>query len=426
MNKAELSAKWSKYCDTNQLVDNMMDLLSTYYHRNSEHGVCKLLDEFFTNKEPVIKLLAASNHYIGDLRISTKRGFDRQISSSSIRNFFFTHRNEFVSKEPMRTEDENGKKLVDYLHTGRKTLSLSEVVEGVALKEVSENLSKFHHDGVLYSSYVYNESLRKYMNLFNNASWPTLTNDFQTEDKNAPKLKAGTKTSRAFNAVCHYYGFDKEETYNKTFAQYADLVSALKRNMDFVISVNPLDYLTMSFGVSWNSCHNISGGGFQGGCMSYMLDSTSIITYVVNDIKEDEKIHNIPKYYRQMIHYSNGMFMQNRLYPQENDGATNLYEKFRGFVMEEFNEILDIDEEWTVRHGAEECRRRTESTGVHYKDYLHNNRCNVFYPRSKENEIRPTNGVYMVMTIGHGGICPFCGGQYTESSRLSHMSCSHE
>ena len=83
MNKAYLKQKWSKYCDTDKLVDDMMETLTKYRHRNSEHGVCVVLDTYFTNKEPLINMFMNSNHYVGDMRIVAKKGigfdgFDRR------------------------------------------------------------------------------------------------------------------------------------------------------------------------------------------------------------------------------------------------------------------------------------------------------------------------------------------------------------
>lgn len=420
MNKAELSAKWGKYCDTNTLVDDVMELLTTYRHRNTVHGVCTLLDKFFTNKESLIKLFASSNHYIGNLRIKTTQSFDRQINRSEISRFFTTHRGEFMVQKPLMRVDDKGCAQMDYMKADTKFVDLSSLVDNAALKEMVENLRKFTDNGITMESYNFNNQVQQYWYFFQEQCCSNIRQDLAPRyDSKAPSFKAGMKTSRAFNAYCHYYGLDKKETYNKSFAQYADLVSALKRNMDYVISLNPLDYLTMSNGVSWHSCHRLNGGGWKGGCLSYMLDKTSIITYVVEDIKSNAKIHLIPKYYRQMIHYDDGMFMQNRLYPQENDGAVDLYDKFRGFLKEEFNEILNNDGEWDVEGGSTACVDHARSTGAHYVDYTHNNRCNIFYPHAKATDMRSK-----ILRIGHEGICTYCGCKFTDCGMIAHSTCT--
>ena len=255
---------------------------------------------------------------------------------------------------------------------------------------------------------------------------------FFSDVKEVPVLKAGTKTSRAFNKVCHIYGVDKlnpqtvqvttedgqtvEKTvypYDKLFAAYADVVSELERNMYFIISLNPLDYLTMSMGVNWHSCHSIAHGGWKGGCLSYMLDTTSIITYVLTDL--EDSLHEVPKVYRQMFHYDNGLFMQNRLYPQGNDGAVNLYDKFRNIVIEEFHDLLNDGEEWEVEIGPDKCKAHTYSTGVHYVDYNSRGDCSIFYAKKNSDKIRNH-----IMTVGHDGICTRCGVRHSNSSYLYH------
>ena len=150
-----------------------------------------------------------------------------------------------------------------------------------------------------------------------------------------------------------------------------------------------------------------------------MLDNTSLITFVVEDINSNAKTHLIPKNYRQMIHYQDGMFMQNRLYPQENDGAIDLQEKFRGLVTDEFAEILGIEENWDVESGGSACSKHVSSYGVHYRDYLSGNRTHIFYPHSKASEMSRK-----IMTIGHDGVCTHCGNRFTESHRLAHPDCS--
>ena len=145
-----------------------------------------------------------------------------------------------------------------------------------------------------------------------------------------------------------------------------------------------------------------------------MLDPSSIITFVINNL--DEPIHTSPKYYRQMFHYKNGLFIQNRLYPQGNDGATNLYDKFRGFMIEEFTDILGVEGKWDAQSGAKICVNHiVDDKGVHYRDYKYNNSCSIFYPHAIEDE-----ALNQKVTIGADGICVNCGAVYSTGGRLNH------
>lgn len=433
MNKQELSAKWSKYCNTDKLADDMMELLRSYGHRNTEHGVCTVLDVYFTNKASLIEMFATSKNYIGDMRIAVEREFVRDCDGRAIRSFFSTIHAKLPLTEMLSTIDKEGKTIFDHLSTGKKIFDIDALPDANQQKEKLKEMNMWDYD-----TFTTIESHRKYddfldhMNFFQSLYSPVLPRDYlHNQTRNAPELKKGTKTSRAFNKVCVHYGVDKlhpevtmvngvEKTvypYNKVFAEYADLVNVQTRKMHFIISLNPLDYLTMSHGINWQSCHNIRGGGCKGGTISYMLDSVSIITFVVENL--EGSIHKIPKVYRQMYHYEKNLFIQNRLYPQGNDGAVNLYDKFREHVIEEFDSLLGAGGEWKHKVGPDECVAHAKNAkgSQHYPDHTYNSNACIFYPANNEPSI-----ANHVMTIGHMGICVNCGKEYDEHGRLNHYS----
>ena len=429
MNKADLKQKWSKYCDTDKLVDDMMALLSKNRAVCKEHGVCVTLDTYFTNNEHLIKLISGSKNYIGDMRIAVQKEFDRQMSGQDIYRFISNFEGVFSYHVLLKRKDEYDKGIDDYLKANKSSFTISDLPSEEDQNEKLDKMRKFDYVRcVLTDSLKKSNEYSQYIGAFRNYTMSSMVRDIQYG--NGPELKKGTKTSRAFNHVCTHYGVDKmfpEEVttvrdgqkvtrtvypYDKLFAQFADLVSDLKRKMYFVISLNPLDYLTMSVGVNWRSCHHIEDGQWRGGCMSYMLDKTSMITYVVPSI--DGNIHEIPKVYRQMYHYKNNLFVQNRLYPQGNDGAIDLYEKFRNLVIEEFTPLLGVDEheQWCADLGT---GGYVNSLGVHYRDYGNNRRCGIFYPASRMDDARNQK-----ITIGHEGICVSCGDTYSDSYGFNH------
>lgn len=428
MNKSNLKAKWGKYTDTDKLVDDIMALLTTYRHRNSEHGVCVLLDQYFTNKKPLIELIAKSKNYAGDMRIIKNKEFARDNLNREVRSFCGNFGINVDSRNILLSyKDDEGKTISDYIKTGQSHISPSQLHDK-SIKTIKFDNLNFCDDGYTKTSNKKNNEFDKFINLFCYISDPTISSENETEFAavNAEiKLAQGMKTSRAFNRMCDAYGISKAPKYNKLFAQYADMVSGLTRSLDYVISVNPYDYLTMSFGNSWSSCHTIDkhnirrlptgySGQYCGGTLSYMLDETSIITYVIDkngNPKDGGKI------YRNMFHYNGTTLIQGRIYPQGNDGATNLYSKFREFMHAELNEILETeDEPWTTEKGNSSCNKHTISNGVHYRDYLYVRDCNTSYPSNVARHPK--------VKIGHAGICPYCGTIITAASALSHSTCS--
>lgn len=430
MNKHELNAKWSKYCNCEKLVDDAMALLNAYNHRTTEKGVCALLDKYFSNKKPLIEMFMTSKNYIGDMRIAVDKEFMRNINSNEVLRFFNGIADKMNTRDLLQFTDDEEKTMFNYLSTGKKTLEIDDLPGQKEQKEKSAKIAKFDFSTMATkTSATIRDDFIAHMQYFQNNPYSTLQRDFiLSKERNTPLLKRGTKTSRAFNAVCAHYGVDKlrPETktvngvekivypYDRVFAAYSDLVSNLTRKMKFIISLNPLDYLTMSNGVNWHSCHNIRSGSCMGGTLSYMLDKVSIVTFVVDKINGD--IHMIPKVYRQMYHYENNLFIQSRLYPQGNDGATNLYDRFRGFMMEEFNDLLGANGEWEHLDGVGNNFKEAQSS-MHYPDYRYNRNAFRFYPiNNKPSAIRH------VMTIGHQGICVNCGKPYYGNGRLVHYN----
>lgn len=431
MNKADLKQKWSKYCDTDQLVNDMMAMFKRYGHNCTEHGVCVALNTYFTNKAPLIDLISGSKNYLGNMRIAVQKEFDRQIGGNEVYAFINTFERTFHPNILLKSTDEDNKTFEHYFKTGKNSFSIDSLPSEEDYADRLSKMRKFDYNrNYLAKSWQDYNAYVEYMRQFRYQQRSTLMNDICY--CNGPELKKGTKTSRAFNHVCTHYGIDKmypEDVtvvrdgqattrtvypYDKMFAQFADLVSDLKRKLYFVISLNPLDYFTMSVGINWKSCHHIETGSWKGGCMSYMLDKTSMITYVISTLEGD--IHEAPKYYRQMYHYKNNLFVQNRLYPQGNDGATDLYEKFRGFVIEEFCPLLDVDEHWCAQQGTSGF---VYSEGVHYRDYGNNIKCGVFYPKSRADDAQNQK-----ITIGHEGICIKCGRTYSNTYNYSHDRCT--
>ena len=420
MNKANLKASWGAYCDTDKLVDDLMALFTKYNHRNSEHGVCKMLDTYFANKRDLIDMLQKSPHYIGDMRVCIDEKMERYANKGEISNFCGSFSSNIGAEKVMiKYKDEDGKTLGDYLKTGIEHVNAKDfmVKDSPKMKILKVNKTKknrFNTKGetvesrTTYSKFVSQMDIMRY----NCAS--TLNEEYakQINSYENVKLVSGMKTARAFNRICAHYGIDKCKDYNKLFAEYADMVSGLKRNIKFFISLNPMDYLLMSNGVNWKSCHNIQTGAWKGGCLSYMLDNTSIITFVHDHVPTDWEEGKI---YRCMFHYGNDLLVQSRIYPQGNDGNLDLYSVFRGFVQKEIAVMLDAENNWVERE--QKVKGNITSVGVHYKDYNLHNECSEYFLREKGDCSNHR------ITIGHKGICPYCGEEITSNGSISHSNC---
>ena len=431
MTKEQLREKWGTYTDTDKLVNDVCALLTEYSHRNTEHGVCVMLDKYFTNKEPLIQLLKEIDGFGSDLRLVVGKEFDRMTDRNTVYCKIALLRNNIHSKRFfLKTTDNNGKTFSDYFKTGISRFDVSKLsTYGFTknLYKISEAFRVFDDDGFTRESRDNEHKFNAATSIFDDITASVLSETKAKklcEKLDSKKFASGLKTARAFNRVCEMLGVTSYEEYNKWFAEYSNLVSGGTRDLDFVISLNPYDYLTMSFGKSWASCHTIDkrnrrgmansySGQYCGGTLSYMLDKSSIITYVIDKGGDPQTCGKI---YRNMFHYENKLLVQGRVYPQGNDGATDLYDKFRGYMQEALNKALKIENNtWAVIKEGD-CCAYTSSNGAHYRDYnMSSSSCNV---SRLDGDITSA-----YVHIGHNGICPYCGESFTSNSYLSHGSC---
>lgn len=428
MNKTTLANKWSKYANTNQMVDDIASLLTTYNHPNTEFGICAMLDTYFTNKEPLIQMFARSKHYAGNMRIILPKETLNRPDTSMINRFcstFFSNVN--AQDLIIKYRDENNKTRDDYFKTGRRTLNIAKLCDTDVVSTMhirKEKLAKFNSGGQTKESennykqsYALINSLSRYSNPYITEMQAARMNDITDNIK----VHTNAKTSRVFQKICETYGLTQAKDYQKLYAQYSDMVSCSTKQVDYVISLNPYDYLTMSFGVNWTSCHNIDkenrrnigrsyGGSYCGGTMSYMLDKTSIITFTIERGSNPQQTDKIT---REMFHYQDGTLVQSRIYPQGNDGCTDLYTEYLGWMQEEMINLLGLQN----NNWYEVKRRSFESHGVHYRDYGNSANINVVRPADLDlkSEIE--------IEIGHAGICPKCGRETTQSGFLVHTDC---
>ena len=233
---------------------------------------------------------------------------------------------------------------------------------------------------------------------------------------------AGEKTSRVTNRIFTYLGYNKHEEYNRRYAKYADALSPVTIKRHTVLSINPLDYLTMSFGNSWASCHTIDkknkrnmpnaySGAYSSGTISYMLDPSSMVFYTVDSAYNGTIYWDQPKINRQMFHWGEDKLVQSRLYPQDNDGDHSASKPYREIVQGIMSTIFDFPNLWTVSKGAEAASRYIDSDGTHYRDYCNFDTCTLSRIKDRENE----HWIY----VGHDPICIECGYEHHEQESIN-------
>lgn len=226
-----------------------------------------------------------------------------------------------------------GGKLKIIKELGEKDLCTPNMVENLRRDFMNENADEFN---VLIQIFLQSLQPQEIINNRLNKSIEILN----------VELKEGWKITKCFSFL---------ELDNKHLQRQQDLYSTflqtLKIKGRLVLSIDPLDFITMSVSRSgWSSCHHPNSCHGTGG-LAYMNDFSSFIAYVETtdpmisyivdeDTGQDYAIKMPNKIWRQVVTINPGhdYTVQMRQYPNESD-------IFRGEVSKILTEILEKEQE---------------------------------------------------------------------------------
>lgn len=237
------------------------------------------------------------------------------------------------------------------------------------------------------------------------------------------KLRTNMKASKAIGKICREEGWDKLDGYNQKYAALCDALNPLKIKRHTVISLNPIDFLLMSNGNSWESCHYINNAGdpgcYSSGTISYMLDNHSFVFYTVDASYNGNQIEREKKIQRQMFGYNDEVIAQLRLYPQSNDcGAEEVYNDIRAIVQKVISDCLGKPNMWIKsKNDVEEVIRRG-SGATCYPDWRCCNpgaeHCTISTHKERVNGKENRRIVF-----GAKPICIDCGHEHYDNENIS-------
>ena len=371
------------------LFNSMEDLLIEYDYRYTADALYHIIDEWECQKGDLIEAFKKHPNYIeGKFMIAFDTDFERSIDRSASRKF----NNWLQAYVMIQCKDSLPQEIKERKYENQC---------------LPQGIFDFFDYLYNYAERCISESTANYLNNV------------------VPEIHAhaGQKTSRVVNKLCHYLGYDKVDGYNREFAKYADSLSPLTIKRHTVLSINPLDYLTMSFGNSWASCHTIDkenrrnmpndySGCYSSGTISYMLDKVSMVLYTVDASYNGDEYWAQPKINRQMFHYGEEKLVQGRLYPQDNDGDDSAYTPYRNIVQQIIATIFNFPNLWTLKKGTSEVSKYVWHNGTNYPDYRHYNNCSISLIKGSENDED--------ITVGSSPICVKCGARHRVESNINH------
>lgn len=378
------------------LITSMSALLNEYGYKYTEEALGKIVDRWAEQKADLIKGFKNHPNYVeGKFLITLTSDFERAINVNGVYNFSY-----WLSDFAIRRIDLTPKEILDRRN---------------GCKYLPSRL------------YEFLSHLGKYAERCVSAEMASAIKDAIPE----VRVHVGEKTSRAINRILTYLNYHKVDGYNREFAKYADSLSPITIKRNTILSINPLDYLTMSFGNSWASCHTIDktnkrgmensyGGAYSTGTMSYMLDSSSMVFYTVGSHDDNGNYWTQDKIHRQMYHYGEEKLIQGRLYPQDNDGCSAEYAAYRNIVQSIVSTMFDFTNLWTLKTGASNASEYVYSCGTHYRDYENFDNCSISRIKGSEN--------YKLVTVGAKPICVRCGEEHNTHDNIDHCfykRCKH-
>lgn len=329
-------------------------------------GMSKIIDAWGRNKQALIDVLSKSPNWVEeDKMIRFSNDFSRELDRSAIYRFVHWIRN--------------------------------------------------HYD---FSEWNESPSRRMVISMINELN-TTLTEDNATVLNNFDetlRATAGQKSSRAINKLLTKLELNKDPDYNKEFAKFSDAINPLTVSRHTCLSVNPIDFLNMSNGNSWTSCHRVFEDDGEYGCycsgtVSYMTDESTFVFYTVDSNYDGDDISTAPKLNRQVFNYQHGKLVQGRLYPQSCDcGCKDSYTEIRNLVQKIIADCLEQPNMWIKSTNVRD-NVNTVSGSTHYADYFHFSNCSV--SKLKDNlDDAP-------VLIGQMPTCIECGRDHSYENSLS-------
>lgn len=198
----------------------------------------------------------------------------------------------------------------------------------------------------------YEENLFKLMIFFEKLSPVEFANNIINLDREILGIKAskGNKISRTISKFVS----DKKIASDIT-TKYSMIVQEFKAKGKVVLSIDPMDYFTMSENDSnWTSCHSLTGC-YQTGTVAYLQDSTTVIAYAkpirnttVNFYGEVASYSN--KIWRQVVMFSENLVYatQSRQYPADMVANRTTVGNMLIKLLEGYNNTKYVSHDWDV------------------------------------------------------------------------------
>ena len=432
------------------VAEEVKELLTEYDHPWTDEGVDAILEEWMENKGELLAAWKAHPAYNGNFQLvfsnETYTSNTNRNAGRDFINWVYNNYNTSAMLVPNKILGHTKKEWQKIRNYKEATMPLvTPILSGDQLELMNYELfEKTRHEidriafilQLFKSDYTEESVIKKntceaLFDYISQTKTDRISEDLaKCLNAKMPELRAreGQKITKAVGKIMRKYGVDAVEDYAKRFAAYCDAINVITVTRHTVLSLHPMDYLTMSFGNSWSSCHTIDKnnkrnkpgdnyhGAYCSGTLSYMLDKTSFVLYTADAKYTGNTFFELDKISRCMFHVENEKIVQGRCYPQSDDGNSEIYTQLRNLVQKVISEIWEIPNMWKVKR--DNMDSYIYSRGTNYPDYFNYSGCNV--SRFKYSDAETMD---KVVHIGHDPICPSCGDEHDTEGYLHCESC---
>ena len=400
-------SKVFSFNDTNDYAEYVLDKANIfldwceiYGPREEREGLIKDIEMSIEAKQWLFEIFSRCEGWNGKGQVVLPVSFERPISESEIDRFSeflrYYQRNmleEIVVEESgykgtyrelkkIRSTYEDYKLYTGYINVDPAEISIKGKsipqykFEISVLTDIISGFRRRTDCKLIGSKYVTKESAEEYKTakkvrdiiLSNDNQFITDEGVIQDiRDTFGVRVSSGVKTTRAVLKILKVTKLykeivkdeDGEREFNRAYSRYCDAVNPLSIKKWTVISVNFVDYLTMSYGKGWTSCLNpdkrqrITAGMWANGCNSrrvldYALDPSTIVFYTIDSDYDGDDFELQPKETRQLFHFNGSRLIQSRLYPQGDDSRAHMYPQYREIIERILCEGMDVPNLWSA------------------------------------------------------------------------------
>jgi hypothetical protein len=222
------------------------------------------------------------------------------------------------------------------------------------------------------------------------------------------------------NPLNKYSNLDRSIVRDLVMDIYSQIVAYTKTSEDTVVlSINPIDYLLISnHTTGYSSCQDIYTGGAKSGCISYLVDSQSAVSYAY---RSSDTIQNLDieviwprKTWRCMVYFDtiHKAALHIREYPGSSPHFASAARKLSSSVL--IDHFKPEDKQWFFKSNSSMTTVPGEERIKLFRMFLYSKNANWFYGDPISFGVRLSDGKYPTgyddLRVGNTEIpCVICG-----------------